>query len=959
VDILATLSAALDDRYEVERELGHGGMAYVFAARDRRVPRRVAIKVLRPDLAESIGPDRFLREIEIEARLQHPHILPLFDSGVARGLPYYVMQFIEGETLRERLEREVQLPIAEALRIAGQVADALDYAHGRGVIHRDIKPENILLAGDHAYVADFGIARAASAAGGEWHSARGTAVWRTETGIVIGTIGYMSPEQATATPQLDGRSDQYGLASVVYEMLAGNGETPFSGASLQVVVAKLITLPPPSVRIVREKVPGIMDDALQRALSRTPADRFKTCGEFLAALERKPSWWDRIKDVAGMRTARVGGVAGSVAVTALVLWLLFSWAGGDLEADRVLVFPLAEARTGTLTRGAGETVARVIISALEQTEPLKWLDGWIWLDEEEREDIRHLTAPEARRMSRDRQARYQLGGSIIERGDSASVVLWLYDAAADSVVAQRSASGGARIESLVQTGLRAATALLPALLEPGQRVDLSALTDRDISAVALWMQGEVEYRHARFLSALELYQRAVATDSALAMAALKGAQAASWKGLIGDAEKLVQVALAQEGALPLRHRYLAEGLKSYLAGGADSAVARLQLALEADPEWSDAWMALGEVYYHLLPDAFPRDSLAEASFRRAATLDPEFTPSLVHLLQSTVWRGEAVAGGRLMDRLRRAEPDTAIIRQLELMLDCVRAGPGRAGWAEAAVGNADRVLQAAAALAPAARQSECAKAGFRAYLGSGKGTQIGNWDALIGLQGLLVAEGKHDSVERLLDSAVAGGLDWANMLYVVDAVEGLNLGAKAEAYLEQYRGDYRAVPYATRLWALGLWESHRRNVEAATAIAAELDRRAEAGGSRQGRLLADLLAARAALARADTLQALGLMRQLRPTAPRNDLFWSPFESLAAERLDLAELLFAAGELDAAAKIANECDQLTAPMACLVYLPRSLALQASIARARGDARLAYRYDARLVELGRADLVGSEP
>jgi len=343
VDILATLSAALDDRYEVERELGHGGMAYVFAARDRRVPRRVAIKVLRPDLAESIGPDRFLREIEIEARLQHPHILPLFDSGVARGLPYYVMQFIEGETLRERLEREVQLPIAEALRIAGQVADALDYAHGRGVIHRDIKPENILLAGDHAYVADFGIARAASAAGGEWHSARGTAVWRTETGIVIGTIGYMSPEQATATPQLDGRSDQYGLASVVYEMLAGNGETPFSGASLQVVVAKLITLPPPSVRIVRDKVPGIMDDALQRALSRTPADRFKTCGEFVAALGREPTWRDRIRDLPGTRAGKIALVTTGAAAI-LVVILVGPWGGGEgaLAADttRYVIFPI-------------------------------------------------------------------------------------------------------------------------------------------------------------------------------------------------------------------------------------------------------------------------------------------------------------------------------------------------------------------------------------------------------------------------------------------------------------------------------------------------------------------------------------------------------------------------------------------------------------------------------------------
>jgi hypothetical protein len=343
VDILATLAAALDDRYEVERELGHGGMAHVFAARDRRLPRRVAIKVLRPELAQSIGPERFLQEIEIEARLQHPHILPLFDTGVAGGLPYYVMQFVEGETLRQRLEREVQLPIDEVIRIAGQVAGALDYAHSRGVIHRDIKPENILFVGDHAYVADFGIARAASAAGREWPSPRGTAVWRTETGLVIGTIGYMSPEQATATPQLDGRSDQYGLACVVYEMLAGNGETPFSGASLQVMVAKVLTLQPPSVRIVREKVPGLMDAALQRALSRTPADRFRTCGEFVAALVREPTWRDRARDVPGTRAGKVALVALGGGVILLVL-LMGPFGRGleTLTADttRYVIFPI-------------------------------------------------------------------------------------------------------------------------------------------------------------------------------------------------------------------------------------------------------------------------------------------------------------------------------------------------------------------------------------------------------------------------------------------------------------------------------------------------------------------------------------------------------------------------------------------------------------------------------------------
>ncbi|HET7039395.1 MAG TPA: serine/threonine-protein kinase, partial [Gemmatimonadales bacterium] len=211
MSVLATLSAAVAGRYEVERELGHGGMAEVYVARDLRVGRRVAIKALRPEMAQAVGPDRFLREIDIAARLQHPHILPLFDSAVANGLLYYVMPLVEGETLRERLRREVQLPIAETLHIARQVADALDYAHAHGVVHRDVKPENVLLDRHtgRALLADFGIARAMVAEGSV----------STGQGVAVGTPAYMSPEQA-AGEEVDRRSDLYALGVVGYEMLA-------------------------------------------------------------------------------------------------------------------------------------------------------------------------------------------------------------------------------------------------------------------------------------------------------------------------------------------------------------------------------------------------------------------------------------------------------------------------------------------------------------------------------------------------------------------------------------------------------------------------------------------------------------------------------------------------------------------------------------------------------------------
>src|SRR2546430_4284188 len=226
-DLLARVQAALAGRYTIERELGRGGMATVYLAQDRKHHRQVAIKVLKPELAAALGPERFLREIDTAARLTHPHILPLHDSGEAEGFLFYVMPYVEGESLRDRLSREKQLPLGDALQIAREVADALSYAHSRDVVHRDIKPENILLEAGHAVVSDFGIARAIRAAGGDE---------LTTTGIAVGTPAYMSPEQASTDARIDGRADIYALGCVLYEMLAGR--PPFRGSSAQAVRAR-------------------------------------------------------------------------------------------------------------------------------------------------------------------------------------------------------------------------------------------------------------------------------------------------------------------------------------------------------------------------------------------------------------------------------------------------------------------------------------------------------------------------------------------------------------------------------------------------------------------------------------------------------------------------------------------------------------------------------------------------
>src|SRR5438045_1316513 len=253
-DVVGRLHTALVGRYTIERELGRGGMATVYLARDLKKDRPVALKVLRPELAAVLGAERFLREIRLTAQLQHPHILTLIDSGEAEGFLYYVMPYVEGESLHQRLQREGQLPLDEALRIARAIASALDFAHARGVIHRDIKPENIMLHQGEPMVADFGIALAVSTAGRER---------LTETGLSLGTPAYMSPEQASAEPRLDGRSDQYSLASVLYEMLAG--EPPYTGHTAQAIIAKRFSEPVPNLGTLRT-VPHYFAVAVKSAL---------------------------------------------------------------------------------------------------------------------------------------------------------------------------------------------------------------------------------------------------------------------------------------------------------------------------------------------------------------------------------------------------------------------------------------------------------------------------------------------------------------------------------------------------------------------------------------------------------------------------------------------------------------------------------------------------------------------
>ena len=309
------LRQALAERYRLEALVGEGGMATVYLAEDLRYHRQVAIKVLRPELASALGAERFLQEIEVTANLRHPNILPLYDSGNAGGTLYYVMPFVEGESLRDRLARDGALPLAEAVRIAREVADALGYAHGHGVIHRDIKPENILLEGGHAMVTDFGIARALTAAGGQK---------LTETGFTVGTPTYMSPEQAAGNADIDGRSDLYSLGCVLYEMLSG--QAPYSGGTPLEILAQKLSEPVPRVSVGRKAAPGPVEAVLTKVLATKREDRFTTASDFIAALEGEP-FVKLVTAGARRRRRRIAIAAGVVVVAAGAVALLSRYVG--------------------------------------------------------------------------------------------------------------------------------------------------------------------------------------------------------------------------------------------------------------------------------------------------------------------------------------------------------------------------------------------------------------------------------------------------------------------------------------------------------------------------------------------------------------------------------------------------------------------------------------------------------
>ncbi len=903
----------------------------MYLAHDRQHDREVALKVLRPELAAALGIERFLREIRIEARLQHPHILPLYDSGAADGLLYYVMPYVEGESLRDRIRREKQLPVAEAVRIAREVAEALDYAHKHDVVHRDVKPGNILLSGGHAVVADFGIALAISVADQES---------LTASGLAVGTPEYMSPEQGTGDSNVDGRSDIYALGCVLYEMLGG--APPFTGRTAQNILARHRQEPPPPLRVVRPTLPAALAEVVETALAKVPADRFAGADQFAAALTRAVAMPLPHRAIGGTRWRRML-VLGGLTIGGVALWRLAPDAE-PLDPNRVVVFPIQGASSAPR-----DDASLALVASLNTTSSLIGIDGG------------KLAPPGAdrsaaaiRRRVRSENAAFYVEGTLLS-ADSLRLLLDLHDLRSGSVahrlVTFRVGADGWAV------GVRAALEILPVLIQTGRSAELPSLQGRSPAAMAEYFLGERAYRRAAFGEALEHFHRAVAIDSGFALAALRGTEAASWHRRPEEAEALVAVALANAQVLSLRQREFAWGVHAYMTGRADSAVQRFRNAIALDPTAAQPWMGLAETYHHLLPRASLLDSLAEQAYEQVRELDSTFAPVLFHLVEYAVRHDDQERAERLVGEYRRGSPDPDVLGTIELALGCVRGLMPATEWRAVVQRGPARVFEAAQLLALGGlHQPECAEAAWRALLAWDRttGELAGRYQfgALLGLHSLLIAQGRDADVRALLEGDTLFRASYRGQLYVLGALAGAGFDQEADAFAESARRAYRSSPQdlsSIELWFLGSWIAHRGGAAEAEEMSQRILRNAATGNPRRDSLLAASLWARATLAHGDSAGALRQLRALAPTAAsRQDLTWDPWESLGGERLLLARLLLARRHAAEALEVASGFDS-PVPVSYLMYLPASLSVRVQAAAQLGDTRLAKASRERLAEL----------
>jgi tetratricopeptide (TPR) repeat protein len=639
------LSQALSATYTIERELGGGGMSRVFLAEEHALGRKVVIKVLPPDLGAGFNVDRFRREIKVAAPLQHPHIVPLLAAGQAgsgaEGQPllYYTMPFVEGQSLRAKLEREGELPVPVAIRILRDVLDALEYAHTHGVVHRDIKPDNVLVSGQHAVVTDFGVAKALSESAGTSSL--------TSAGLALGTPAYMAPEQAAADPHVDHRADIYAVGAMAYEMLTGG--PVFIGTTAQQVLAAQVTRTPEPISLRRTSIPPVLAALIMRCLEKSPADRWQSAAELRQELERAATPSGGTTPTVPLQVVRPRSRV--VLVAAVILLALgaagFIWWRGRprpiaLDSGVVAVLPFrVTGADATLGEGMVDLLAAKLTGegGPRASDPQSSVSAW------KRAGGENLPRERALDVARALGAGKLLTGSIVGTPNQFTLSASIVDVKSSKEDSRGEISGSP--DSLMRLVDQLAAQLLAGSAGASGHT-LEKLTSTSLPALRAYLAGQSAYRKGSYRDALRNYQRAVEQDSSFALAALGLASAAHWLGEGEIRDDALALAEQRKGRLAPRDLAFLE-MKKALAGYPDDVplsawTEAAQRLVTLAPESAEGWYDLGDSYFHaggrlgLTP--VDQASRAENAFRRAAALDSGFAAPMEHLVEMAATRGD-------------------------------------------------------------------------------------------------------------------------------------------------------------------------------------------------------------------------------------------------------------------------------------------------------------------------------
>ncbi|HSR92144.1 MAG TPA: serine/threonine-protein kinase [Gemmatimonadales bacterium] len=834
------LKAALADRYQLERKLGAGGMATVYLATDLKHDRLVAVKVLKPEIASIVGTDRLLQEIRITARLTHPHILPLLDSGAADGFLYYVAPYIEGESLRARLDREKQFPLEAALQVTREIAGALDYAHRNGVIHRDIKPENILLSQGKAIVADFGIARALSLS---------DAPRLTETGLALGTPYYMSPEQASGDRELDGRSDIYSLGCVLYELIVG--EPPHTGPTAQAVLARIMVDPVRSIRAVRDAVPESLERTILRALARAPADRFATAEDFAAALARpaEPQLRSGIP-----RPWRIVAVLGALLLLGVTVARLIpgrSTSNVVPSASHIAVLPFTPSGPDTSLTRLGRDLVFTLSAELDGLGDIRVVDAHTVLAQTARGDA--VSPADGAALAQRFGAGSLVRGSLIREGDRVRADFSLLPADGRSEPLARGSVTGA-VDSVAALTDSAVHTLLKQVWVGGAAPTPSlevALKTKSVAALRAFLEGEQLVVDDLWDSAATSYHRAREADPTFWLAGARELYARNWT-LRESPDSLIAALRQHRRELPEAERLSTDAIVAWSEDSLALGLLRGQEITQRYPSSWFGWLIYGDMLLHNGPLLGHSYGEAQAAFERALDLNPNLIPVHEHLMMLALQTRDTARAGRAFGELTR-----------------LHAGPGLT-----ADGYGSRMLQFRFLLGIArgdstlttslidsiARDPEPSAGNdgtfYDAFLYGFLDQQIRVCERALQVQGL-TRKGWH---QRLLALSLAERGAWDSALVVMDKLiaSGVDSSASLRAYGIAVIGAW--------LGALDAGEAGRRRGSAASRLSTPIERAELAWldgiAAATARDRQALAAARAALGKSEDRAAKVLDRSL-------------------------------------------------------------------------------------------------